>query len=740
MKMRKLVSAIMALSVVSSAAGINAYAAAPIVQESAEIAVFNQNFGGLDENSLASAGFMATGPWSYETTSIYQSNGGNIIDGTLATVNMYDLTEESYWEFDWKVNVGFNGYVLFLGCGEGNGYSIVINKAQASLYKGAYQYEDVPVCTADMGINIGYMDMSFKAVFDNGRIKVYREGNKVLECDGIDSSEFNGRFGIQAQSTDHLRVYSMELSKNTPVDFWVYDESFDDETTASLKAKGWSFEDDVTVVAADDSYLSSTKADYHYVEAEYAPMGSALSGNYGIKAKQMVGSNPHSALISITAPNGSAYRFMPLSTQNGTEAALVKYDAATNQETILDTDVSGYIYGVTYTYDIEVYNTEEGIKLVADIYANNAETPIHLEALDVEPVVESAKIEVVWGSSETRRLYDFEVYSIVESGEENIPVVKDREIFSKVFTSADSYETLVNDGFEAEADYRNSGSMSWYDVNEYARFSDENGMKFGTGCIYYYYDGTASDYTLTANMYRMYNESGIRFNESADRTSYYYFEANSKADATRGFKIERVENGLSEVIASLPYTEEEYGSISYSITGGENWSDYEIICDYQDDGSLNITVNFKSGIYEAITLTANDANPLTGNRLEMRTGHEGGIKRFAVVEQYKDYGIKGNAPVFDARFYNADGEVIRNIENGTIYANTFAMLLEEYTVVATKYEDNTMTGIKVITPVQLASDKVELFEVTDAENTEIKLYMFDNAENLNKLPQSCVLN
>ena len=506
------------------------------------------------------------------------------------------------------------------------------------------------------------------------------------------------------------------------VKHWVYSEEFDNKTVDTLKLEGWTLPDGAEVVSTTDSYLNAAQKNTIY----YTPGDGLFGDDYTIKAKQSYGYNAYGAYMTIAGDGDVVYRIYPCSASTDSVVKITKHNTKTYKEVAIlgsKPTINAVNYS-TYTYDIKVYNVEEGIKIVANIYNSKSatpETPVTVEAIDTEPL-EVSKIGICWGATDSCKLYNFSAHSIVDEAE---TVAFDNEIIDKIFTSDDNYTTLKNAGFYSATEKgMNNGD---YSLKTYPSYTDESGMRYTGGNLFYYYDSTSSNYTIEADMYKRWNESIIYFNMSADMKSYYALESTGNAKTAKLYKFVD-----GKEVTDLTKTEINIDSMA-------KWSDYKINCDYQVDGSLVINAEVKPIDDNKVSLTLIDKSPLTGKNIKIYPKDEGKVKRFRITAPATYTNCDGDMPVFVPRFYNASGEVITAIENGKIYANSFARLLNEHTITAAMYEDGIMTGIKKITSSEIA-DMAELFEVTDAENTVIKLFVLDNGTELNKVMETVELN
>ena len=728
MKMKKIVSAFLALALATSATAISSLAAAPVVLTNEVTVVFEQNFGGLNE-AADLADFNVNGEWQYFGSFMGQYfNGEYKCNGTVMTKQAYDLTSYSYWEYETEVIATGNGYYIYLGWDEaaGKGYRLKWDNSKKilSLFKAG---NSTAVKTASLSSLYG-ANTKYNIIYSNGKLSVKQNSTEVLTYD-VAAADFNGKFGIQGSATSMLILFDMNLTAggNTTVNRWIYEEEFDGETVASLTDKGWTLPSSAKIFSGTDTYINMSAS------KSTATYNTALTGNYGIKAKQQIGYNAHHAYITIKSSDNSYYKITPATAKTDAIAKLEKYDAATGKTTILDTASTTYIDYACYEYDIKVYTGESETKIIADVYAydnKNNSVSVTLEETDSStPISAANKVQIYWGATNDCNLYNLSTYSIIDDTEkEEIQVNK--VVRDKTFTSADTYKTAGNAGFYGGAD-----KAPDYSFKTYTSFSDKYGLSFPADTVYYNYSGTVSDYSVKTTMYKSVNDSELRFNESSDGKSYYSLKAASNGSREQNVSLVKVVNGTVDDTWT-----KKTSALNGTKTGVYNFSDFYVNCDYQDDGSLKITAEFQAHDQEKYTLSAEDAAPLSGNEIEMVLPQKGAIKSFKLTAPTTETDCDGDMPIFKARFYNEAGVAVEEIENGAIYANTFAMLMDNYTVTAAIYENGVMTGIKAIEPTDLYERKVKLFDVTDAANTEIKLFMFDNNKSLNKLPQSCVLN
>jgi len=500
MKMKKIISAFLAISLAASATAISAFAASPIVLTNDGTVKFEQNFGGLNGASDLTD-FDVSDEWQYFDAYMGQQVGGYKCNGSVITKESYDLSSYSYWEFETIVLAEGNGYNIYLGWDEAAGKGYKLNWKNDRLTVQLFKAGNATAVAETEKLSTLYGAVAkYNVIYNNGKLSVKMNSKEVLTYD-LSASDFNGKFGVQGAATTMFILFDMKLTTggSTTVNRWIYEEEFDGETVYSLKEKGWTLPASATVVEGKDSYISAVSKS----EVKY---NIALTGNYGIKAKQRNGYNANQGYMTIKSSDGSYYLIKAGEAKTNTAAQIIKYDASTKTTTVLkktsELDCPDY---ATFNYDVKVYTNSNETKIAAniDVYVDSTfKHTITMEATDTKsddntPIASVKEVSFSWGSqgSGNCNLYNFTTYSIIDDTEkEDIQINK--VATDKNFTGADTYTTVGNAGF-----YRgpNKESADWGWKN-YPEYDDEYGMSYESGKIYYYHKDANNDYSVKANI------------------------------------------------------------------------------------------------------------------------------------------------------------------------------------------------------------------------------------------------
>lgn len=772
-------------------------AGAPVVLDGTTRVIFNQNFGGLADASDLNDFAVSGSNWSYMDHFMI-ADGGN---RSVMTKSNYDLSDCAYYTFSTKLSCTSNGYYIYLAYEGGKGYVLAYhnNTNKLALFDGEPAASNSTTgALATVGFDVYDKDTTINVKYEKATktLTVTNSANSnVITYTPEDGSvpNLNGKFGVKGNYAGVLTLFNMSLTKHydsVTVDEWKYDKTFSSkDTIAGLEAEGYAFSN--TGFTVNDSGIKSANNNRRVT---FGPDGKDLSGSYYFETQVQRSQNSYH--LEFNKSSAGYYRVWY--GVNDSDAAknkpwikLQKYDASTSatHDLVVVSRPSGLSSGHTRTYKVWVKNLEDGsVDLKVEIYngstldatleytdtatdtkdvtttqnVTDAEGNIVYEEDGVTPKTEevttavdtgapltSGKISVYWQYCGTNSYLKYlNAYSILEASAGE-PVTVSQSVINKTFSSADNADTLTAAGFVA------GGTRS---------YSDANGVYWtaskGPGTNYLYYNTVVSGtYTFNTNIRKKTNGQEVYFNR-ADANSYYalkYYYKSSGSSSNHYKLVKKINGGDEMILASKALT-------SSADMGYNCWMDVTIsVTEDAETGALTINTSTQSGTRTPITMTytdtATDMIDADGDGVEeTNTGapltaggycriaynyagaNEGKCLSFKITKYVTEMqGGTSEIPEYSAVFYGDSG-VINELTNGNIYFEYPVARLGTYTVVATLHEGNEMTGLKVLSPLDLYSGKNLLFSVTDVESAKVRVYFFDAEDTLNRLTQVYELN
>lgn len=574
MKGKKILSVMLTLAMmVSLFAGITVNAASPLTYDGTETVLFDQSFAGL--SSAADApDFTFGGNWEFTK---YFSKAISPSTQSITTKNSYDLTDAAGWEFHVKMECTSRGYHIDMPGGYRVSWSH--NDQYIHLYK-----DDTEVAKS---ANTAYLydwdvDWSIKYLDGTWTVKATTT-EESWSFDYADTSNptFNGTFRVRCDYTTKFTVYNMKLTKyadSTVVKHWKYSTDFKvGDTVEKYAAEGFN-------LPAATTFGNGTAKPGSNCSYSFSPGGNKISGDYEFEYKYYIA-------------NGNNYyiRFNYIDSKNYYEIISVRQtsDTTTNPKrlalskcvngvsTVLDTiDLTNNgDYGtstVKYTHNIVVKETEDGTKITATTTRDGGFAPIVLEATDATPFEDDGIIRITQnynGAGST--IYYFKAHSLVSDSEKanEKPVLYTNVEVDKTFTSADTRDSIANEGFTLSA--------------APTGFDDTNGIYWTSGGnrILTYTNPTAvsKSYRIDAKIYR--NNNNVYANFTSDGTNYYqvYVGGDGKDENNKDkycYKLSKKVNGTTYIL--------QHHTIDYAHTGRGGNRDLVITVDKLANGSVKI--------------------------------------------------------------------------------------------------------------------------------------------------------
>lgn len=427
---------------------------------------------------------------------------------------------------------------------------------------------------------------------------------------------------------------------------------------------------------------------------------------------------------SVTSHYGSASNKYIRITRSGTTIAENEIASGTS-------DTNKYGYCNWSTYDVAVTTDKDtGAKTIVLTFdcAGNVTT---IKAVDQTPITSGTNVNMYANSSGI--VSDFALTKYADSYEETV--------IDKTFSSADTKDSAVAEGFTF-----NKGGTT---------YTDDKGCTT-TNMVYTHDSALKGSYKLHVEAYRTNNDINVYF--GSDGTNYYQLRSYYGSASNNHFRLYKVYNGTRYVL----YT----SSIGYYESGRTSiWTDIDIDVTKLNDGSLKIDVSFVNkhiskvisytdSATDTVNQTANSSHALTthetavntgdpittGTRVQVTQGGTGYVREFGLSKiSTSTWFDDAGQPMYSANFYGPQGGILTPVK-GTIYFEYPVARLGNYKAIATLHENNEMTGIKVISPVELYAGKVKLFTVTDAANAKVRVYFFDGEETLNRITEVYELN
>lgn len=769
MKGRRILAVVLALVMIASLGAVSTvYAASPLTFDGAETVLFNQSFAGLKSAADAPDFTFTNGKGTgWEFYDFFTMSAGSNNTAFVTTKNSYDLRGAAGFELvvkmestSGKAEIHMPGGYKFAYSNNSGGWAGTTGSNYIALLK------DDALLTADEDGNTGYKycysydyDTTYTIRYVNGvwTINAKTHTNENTGKAGVtftykDSSDvmssFNGTFGIAANYTNKITLYNMKLTQigdTATVNKWKYDKTFSSKDTIDgLVEEGYTFGAGFTV---NDNGIKSVNNNRRVT---FGPDGKDFSGNYYFETQVQRSQNTYHLEFNKSA--SGYYRVWygvndSDADKNKPWIKLQKYDAST--ETTHDLLVvdreSGLSSGHTRTYKVWVNNLEDGsVDLKVEIY-NGSTLDATLAYTDTAEPLTSGKISVYWQYCGTNSYLKYlNAYSILEATA-GTPTTVPQKVIDKTFKSTDTKSSVTAEGFS----FANGGST----------YTDDYGCTT-TDMTYTNDTALKGSYTLHVEAYRTNNHINVYF--GSDGTNYYQLRSHYKSSSVNHFRLYKMYNGTKYVL----YT----SSIGYDASGRtKRWTDIDINVTELDDGSLKIDISFvnnkgskvisytdtatdvatqilevsdaSSNTLTTLETPADTGAPLTnGTLINVAQGGTAYVREFKITKYVTEMqGGTSEVPEYSATFYGENG-VIKEIASGNIYFEYPVARLGTYTAVATLHNGNEMTGLKVLSPLELYSGKIWLFNVADASDAKVRVYFFDAEDTLNRLTEVYELN
>lgn len=768
-------------------------AGAPVVFDGTTQVMFDQSFGGhRSESDLTDFAVTGTG-WKYTDYFMIAETG----DRTVKTKKSYDVSDCASYTFSVRLSCEKNGYYIYLAKAGGNetgaGYLLSYHNDtdKIALYKDGKPANNKDTSDALATLSTGNVygseidiNVTYEKATNTLTVTNSKNTNKIVYTPEDGSvPNLNGVFGIKGNYAGMLTLFSMKLTKHydsVTVNEWKYDKKFSSkDTIAGLEAEGYTFDAGFSV---NDSGIKSA---HNNRRVTFGPDGKNFSGNYYFETQIQRSTNSYHLEFNKSATG--CYRVWYGITKNTNYPKpwirLEKYDASTGKTHILvDEARESITAGLDRKYKVWVKNLEDGsVDLKVEIYdgstldatleytdtatdtrdvttiqnVTDAEGNIVYEEDGVTPKTEevttavdtgapltSGKISVYWQyCGDNSYLKYLNAYSILEATA-GTPVTVSQNVINKTFSGTDTKESIATEGFTTSL---SSGVTLSFD-NNYLKFSGKS-----NSLIYTNPDDINGSYSLTTSFKHSNNYGSVKFNYK-DSKNYYLLKAHHHADYGKKLALVKFHNGTEYILDSVAIT-------SNNQAGSGRITTVNIDVEENDDGSIKITAKWdndklkKEFTYLDTTTDmidkdgdgvkeTNTGAPITsGTAIRVKAGYSASyIYTFKLDKRTTEMqGATSEVPEYSAVFYGDSG-VINELTNGNIYFEYPVARLGTYTVVATLHEGNEMTGLKVLSPLDLYSGKNLLFSVTDVESAKVRVYFFDAEDTLNRLTQVYELN
>ncbi len=750
-------------------------AGAPVVLDGATQVIFDQNLGGLS-GANGAPGFTietASGSaWNYMDYFII-GDGGN----RSVTSPVVDLTNADNWTFSTKLSHSYNSYDIYLAYANGKGYILRNNRGTKtlSLYK-----DTVTTALASVSLDAYNVDTTITVTYNKASNKLTVKNSKnsnVIEYipeDTADVPNLNGYFKIQGNSAGVFTVFNMYLEKFTDkiiIDQWKYDKTFTaSNTQAELEADGFTFSAATAPSASGLNFKNKTFT--------FGPNGKDFSGDYYFETKLSRKQN----FYTFDFNNSSAGyyrieygRIHSNSIYTRPWVRLYKYDASSKKTHVLvHHDKTSIPSGVTRTYkgtvktledgsvdiNIGIYNgstlectlayTDTATDTVAvttttttpvvdengdpvyeeDGVTQKTETTTTTEYVDTGAPLTSGKMKIKSESSGDSYMTYLKSYSLGEATE-GTPVTYSIPVINKTFSSTDTEASIESEGFTTS---KSSGVTTSF-ANNYLKFSGKNNT-----LIYTNADATSGSYSFSTVFKHGNSYARVYFNYKDSSNHYVLYGDNY--NSPKGLTFRKVSGGKSY----------DLGFVSFPNANSSGRAQTTVTVDVtkNDDGSLAIKAKWSnSALSHEFNYTDTDTDmidtdgdgveetntgaPIISGATRVYQGYSASYVYSFSLTKYETVmeGGSDGVPVFEGKF-TTDAGAIKEISKDTIYFEYPTAMLGSYKVVAALYEDYKMTDSKVIEPLDLYSGKVKLFDTTNstAEDMKIRVYFFDNGENL----------
>ncbi len=782
MKGRRILAVVLALVMTVSLGLVSTvYAASPLAFDGAETVLFNQSFAGLKSAADAPDFTFTKGKGTgWEFYDFFTMSAGSNNTASVATKNSYNLTGAAGFEL--VVNMESTSNKAYINMPGGYQLSYSNSKTGWAAAIGKTNYiallKDGAILTADEDGNTGYKycysydaDITYTIRYVNGvwTVNAKTKTNENTGSEGVtftykDSSDvmssFNGKFGVAGDYTTKITLYSMKLTQigeTATVNKWKYDTDFKTtDTRDDYIAEGLTIPAAMTIY---DGYAKLTKNGN--ITYAYSPNSQKFSGDYSFAFDQG-GANQNARKIRfnyIDANNcyelfiyhkagaidvsedviasdkyPATYGWVLRKISGGTKTTLATQDLA-------GTDFSGSTQ--RFKYNVKVKNVDAGRKIdvTVSLPDSPATTPLTMTATDVLPFEQNGTINMYQAYPGTdTKLYGFNAYSILEATA-GTPVTVSETVIDKTFSSADSTTSIVDEGFTTSL--ASSVTVS---------ITDADGLTFSgksNTLIYTNSNAINGTYSLSTSFKHGNNYASVYFNRK-DSTNYYVLESNYYT-TPKTLSLKKVCNGTTYVLDSVTLG-------STGAAGRNVVTTVDVNVTENSDGSLTINTKWSnSKLTKEYTYTDSatdmiDADgdgtketdtgaPITSGDARVYVGYSKSyVYTFKLVKYTTEMqGGTSEVPEYSAVFYGDSG-VIKEVASGNIYFEYPVARLGTYTAVATLHEGNEMTGLKVLSPLELYSGKIWLFNVADASDAKVRIYFFDAEDTLNRLTEVYELN
>ena len=376
-------------------------------------------------------------------------------------------------------------------------------------------------------------------------------------------------------------------------------------------------------------------------------------------------------------------------------------------ENIRDTSADNYISpGYTWAkYNISVAEQDDKKIITASVSANNKKSTIPV-ITDEDPILQGGIIKSVQGNGDAGRHRAFRAYSTPSGAvsERNITLI------DKTITENDTLESLANDyGIIAEKGIA---------YNSFYKIYNTNGNVD--------YDKTLSgSYTLSGKVLVSWNDYNYYINYK-DSSNYYKINFPN----AKGITVTKMVGGVSTPLSAIE-AEGNATVAAYSHGGKNETVDIKIV---PAENSLSMIITKNNGEGAVMSYTVDDTeSPITSGKFRVEYGSNGSeeyLSMLKIVSHNDPASIGVSEGVF-----KINGVQTYSYAKGEIYFECPVAIIGGYTVVAALYEDNAMTDVRILRPVDVYGESAMLFDTTNssAANGSVKVYFIDNTNSLNML-------
>jgi len=665
--------------------------------------VFEQNFQNLSGASDL-PDFTVSGTWDYTKACM---NSPATARAGIMTKKAIDLSDADGYVFKASTIINQNGFIMNLGWNstDGTGYQIYAERSKMYLYENKAAVLGGTGYVASMTYDSTYgAQTDYTVTVLGNKITVAIDGTSAkLEYTSENAPDMSGIFGVRAEYTTNFAVFSMSLAKSRSitVNDWKYEKTFSaNDSRDALIEEGLTLPSSVTFA---DGYAKTGSN----VSSTYAPNNDVVRGSYNVELKfsSAVGNQNQVQFNYIDKNN----YYTLYHNRKAATITLQKYTSGTAENLAEAYTATGDLKGQTVAaiYKIAVSEQEDGsLSINASVsYGNETAS---FTAVDSSPFKTYGKIRL--GQSYTgasSKLYYIKAYST--PSEES--VTRDVTYIDKTVTAEDSFESLANN-------YKLICSGTPVSITD-------SGINWGENTGYVTYDRELSgNYTISTSAYVTYNYIYYTFNYK-DASNYYRLTVNT---SKKYMLLEKISGGKTTKIGEQVTLTGETGYTGVKLTFM-----FDVV---QTASTFDLNVKLRDTDYSF----EDTDSPITSGKFKAQVGPYSGGTRIFYGLKVTGHESSVNDGTFKCNFY-VDNEATEAYRKGAVSIDCPLSILGNYKVVASLYEDNMMTAIKILNPVDIYGGRTQLFDTSDSEAQSgyVKVYFFDSTSTFNRITDICEL-